>query len=61
MFTGIITDTTTVRASRPTDAGVTLTFGRPETWTDLVLGESVAVNGACLTVSAIRPDELTVS
>jgi riboflavin synthase len=53
MFTGIITDIGTVREARPADGGLELTIGC--TWTDLVLGESVAVDGACLTVAALGP------
>ncbi len=57
MFTGIITDTAKVVRSSLSDAGLTMTFTRPKTWTDMVLGESVSTNGVCLTVSALRADE----
>lgn len=57
MFTGIISDTTTLRADQRGNQGLTLTFARPKSWTDMQLGESVAVNGICLTVAALRDDE----
>ncbi len=50
MFTGIIAEIGTVREVRPADGGLELTIAC--SWTDLVPGESVAVDGACLTVEA---------
>ncbi len=53
MFTGIIEVTAHVIAVTNTDDGRRLKI---ETlWPDLQLGNSVAVNGACLTVSTIAP------
>lgn len=57
MFTGIITDTTSVLKSEKTRDGLVLTFARPKSWRDLTLGESVSTNGVCLTVA--RLDENT--
>ncbi len=57
MFTGIITDTTSIVRSKKSKGGLTLTFQRPRGWDDLQLGESVATNGACLTVAALRDSE----
>jgi riboflavin synthase len=57
MFTGIISDTSAVHASKPTDEGMTVTFDRPASWTDLKEGESINTNGVCLTVAAIRERE----
>ncbi len=56
MFTGIITNTTTVAGSNKSANGVTLTFKRPDEWNDLLLGESIATDGVCLTVAAIHTD-----
>ena len=50
MFTGIITEIGTVRAARPVDGGLDLEIA--SSWTDLAPGESIAVDGACLTVTA---------
>jgi riboflavin synthase len=48
MFTGIVTEIGSVRAARPAEGGLDLSIAC--SWTDLVAGESVAVDGACLTV-----------
>ena len=48
MFTGIVTGIGTVVGARPAAGGVELEIGSP--YTDLEPGESVAVDGACLTV-----------
>ncbi|MES2971773.1 MAG: riboflavin synthase [Patescibacteria group bacterium] len=57
MFTGIITETSRIKGSKAVQSGLTITFQKPAGWDDLTLGESVATNGACLTVAAIRSDE----
>lgn len=51
MFTGIVTAVGTVRAAQPAAGGLELTIETP--YSDLVLGESVAVDGACLTVQVL--------
>ncbi|HVZ48065.1 MAG TPA: riboflavin synthase [Gemmatimonadaceae bacterium] len=48
MFTGLITDVGTIDRVSDTDAG--REFRVSCAWNDLAAGESVAVNGACLTV-----------
>jgi len=50
MFTGIITAVGEVRRVEAVDGGRELDIAAP--WTDLVPGESIAVDGACLTVAA---------
>lgn len=57
MFTGIITQTTSIKTFRKTKDGRLVTFYRPADWSDLQAGESVATNGACLTVAALRGRE----
>ncbi len=56
MFTGLIQQCGTLRAlNRPTGGAVLAIACAP--WeTPLIRGESVAVQGACLTVTRIRPD-----
>jgi len=56
MFTGIVTHMTEVSARHDKSGGLIMTVKKPVDWTDLVLGESIATNGACLTVSEIRSD-----
>ena len=54
MFTGIITAVGQVSRRAERDGGLELTFATP--WPDLALGESVAVDGACLTVQSLGPE-----
>jgi riboflavin synthase len=51
MFTGIVTGIGTVREARPSEGGLDLTIECD--YPDLTAGESVAVDGACLTVAAV--------
>ena len=53
MFTGIITAVGQVSGRAEGEGGLELTFAAP--WSDLTLGESVAVDGACLTVQSLTP------
>lgn len=50
MFTGIIQETGTVASVQQADAGIQLTIRCRATARGLKLGDSVAVNGCCLTV-----------
>ncbi len=52
MFTGLVEVLGTVRDLVPDGVGCQLIVSAPEFATELSLGESVAVNGACLTVVA---------
>ncbi|HSW37117.1 MAG TPA: riboflavin synthase [Candidatus Saccharimonadales bacterium] len=56
MFTGIVTHTAKVSASPTKDGSLLLTFGWPKDWPDLQLGESIAMDGVCLTVSDLKKD-----
>lgn len=58
MFTGLVTGVGTLLQSSRTEAGLTLEWSSP--WSDLVAGESVAVDGACLTVEAATGDRFAV-
>jgi riboflavin synthase len=58
MFTGIITSVGTVLRASSTPAGFELTI--QSSYPDLELGESVAVDGACLTVQALASGGFTV-
>jgi riboflavin synthase len=57
MFTGIITAVGTVQQARKTAAGIELSI--VSSYSDVGLGESIAVDGACLTVQAIQPGGFT--
>jgi riboflavin synthase len=50
MFTGLVTAVGVLRERVPRDGGVDLVVAAP--WPDVVDGESIAVAGACLTVTA---------
>lgn len=52
MFTGLVESLGTVRELVADGAGCQLTVAAPDLAAELALGESVAVNGACLTVVA---------
>jgi riboflavin synthase len=58
MFTGIITAVGTLRAIDAVDGGRELLIAVP--WTDIEPGESIAVDGACLTVTGLEPGAFRV-
>jgi riboflavin synthase len=58
MFTGIISALGQLVRRSPSDGGLELTIDSP--YDDLQPGESVAVDGACLTVVSVRQNEFTV-
>lgn len=61
MFTGLVQRVGTLTRLALTGTGAELTVRVGEMWPDaLVLGESIAVQGACLTVTKIHPDGFTV-
>lgn len=58
MFTGLVSAVGTVREATRDAGGVELTISAP--WSDLAVGESIAVDGACLTVIAKDRDRFRV-
>jgi riboflavin synthase len=58
MFTGIITEIGTLLKTRTAQGGRDLEISC--SWTDLVAGESIAVDGACLTVARLSGRAFTV-
>jgi riboflavin synthase len=58
MFTGIITAIGTVAQTKRSAGGLELSF--ESSYPDLQLGESVAVDGACLTIQALTPKGFAV-
>lgn len=52
MFTGIIEQLGRVTHTAEQDGNLSVTVTPERMWTDVQLGESIAVNGACLTVTA---------
>src|ERR1043166_4513446 len=58
MFTGLIEEVGTVLQIQATDRGTQLQVVAPRIAEKIELGESVAVNGCCLTVAARLDDQL---
>lgn len=59
MFTGLVAELGTVRELAAAEGGWRLTVGAEKILKDLQIGESVAVNGTCLTVVALSDDSFT--
>jgi riboflavin synthase len=59
MFTGLIEEVGTVVAVRARDHGTELQIAAPGTAKQMNPGESIAVNGCCLTLTSRRGDRLT--
>lgn len=53
MFSGIIEATAKIESVQELDRAVRIQIQRPTTFDDIKLGDSIAVNGACLTVEKI--------
>jgi riboflavin synthase len=59
MFTGLIEEIGSVLWIRATDRGTQLQIAAPEIAANIHTGDSIAVNGCCLTVSAHRAEQIT--
>lgn len=59
MFTGLVEEVGTVLWIRATEKGTQLQIAAPGIAQDIRTGDSVAVNGCCLTVSGHRREQLT--
>ena len=53
MFTGIVEETGTVESIHPGDQSIRLTLSLRKTGTGLKVGDSLSVNGCCLTVAEL--------
>ncbi|MGY4690180.1 riboflavin synthase [Salibacterium sp. K-3] len=60
MFTGIVEETAAVRSIRKTADTMVLTLHTPGISTDIKTGDSISVNGVCLTVTSFKEDAFTV-
>jgi riboflavin synthase len=54
LFTGIIEETGVIRSLRPSSAGAKLFVTAVQVSQDMKIGDSVAVNGVCLTATAVQ-------
>src|SRR4051812_21464552 len=59
MFTGLIEEVGSVLWIRATERGTQLQLAAPKIAAEIRTGDSVAVNGCCLTVKAHRGEHLT--
>src|SRR5436190_1306734 len=59
MFTGLIEEVGTTVAVRPRDQGTELQIAAPGAAKHVNPGESISVNGCCLTLTSCRGDGLT--
>jgi riboflavin synthase len=59
MFTGLVEAIGTIESVSDTEAGREFRVRSP--WDDLQDGESIAINGACLTVRSLRADSFVVA
>ena len=59
MFTGIIEDVGTVKSVEKKGAFGRITVGTALNLSGVALGESIAVNGACLTVTGLKNNDFT--
>ncbi|HLU24796.1 MAG TPA: riboflavin synthase [Longimicrobiales bacterium] len=60
MFTGIIEEVGLIREVRPQDGGLRLRIEAPGVTAGARAGDSIAVDGVCLTVVALEPDGFSV-
>lgn len=58
MFSGIVETTTTLIRSEKMNQASRLWVERPPTFNDIKIGDSICVNGACLTVEAFDQNEI---
>ena len=55
MFTGLIEAICTIKSNRQTDSGAVLTVDLGELNEDCKIGDSIAINGVCLTIAYLAP------
>jgi riboflavin synthase len=60
MFTGLIEKIGTVRAKEVRTDTCVLTIALEQMWDDVLIGESIAVNGVCLSVTTLQKDSFSV-
>jgi riboflavin synthase len=60
MFTGIVTETGKVEAVAPIEGGRRLMIAAADVLSDLAVGDSIAINGVCLTAVRVSPSAFEV-
>jgi riboflavin synthase len=61
MFTGLVEDTGSIRAVSPMGRGVRFTIATAIPTAEIAVGDSVAVDGVCLTAETVLADAFTVT
>ena len=59
MFTGIVSELGTVSIAAPARGGATFTIAAPQTCNGLAVGDSISVNGVCITAVGIGDGTFT--
>ncbi len=59
MFTGIVRERGQVRTARRTGGGLAIEVEAPETAAKVAVGDSVSVNGCCLTATAVEDGRIS--
>jgi len=59
MFTGLITELGTVKSIQRGESSAIFTISAPESVRGLAVGDSIAVNGTCLTATSVTADSFT--
>ena len=59
MFTGIVSHVSSVLKTQERDQVLELVLARPADWNNIYPGDSIAVNGVCLTLEKTNPDSMT--
>src|SRR5579862_8565592 len=58
MFTGLVSDLVPVTSARSSDGGCELRVARPPSTRPLATGDSIAINGVCLTAKTVTSTEV---
>lgn len=59
MFTGLITETGIIIDISRSESAAIFTVRAPQSVSDMAIGDSIAVNGVCLTATSLSPDSFT--
>ena len=60
MFTGIVRELGRVASAEDADGGLTLGIEAPATAAELALGDSISINGVCLTTETVEDGRVTL-
>src|SRR5687768_9267492 len=58
MFSGIVETQSELLALETTPPSAKITIKKPVAWNDLKIGDSIAVNGICLTIGTFTEDQI---